>query len=29
MCGEDFAALVRKQYDEYRRFIRGANIKAE
>jgi tripartite-type tricarboxylate transporter receptor subunit TctC len=29
MCGADFAALVRKQYDEYRRFIREANIKAE
>jgi hypothetical protein len=29
MCGADFAALVRKKYDEYRRFIREANIKAE
>jgi tripartite-type tricarboxylate transporter receptor subunit TctC len=29
MCGEDFAALLRKQYDEYGRVIREANIKAE
>jgi tripartite-type tricarboxylate transporter receptor subunit TctC len=28
-CGADFGALVRKQYDEYGRVIRGANIKAE
>jgi tripartite-type tricarboxylate transporter receptor subunit TctC len=29
MCGADFSALLRKQYDEYGRIIRGANIKAE
>jgi tripartite-type tricarboxylate transporter receptor subunit TctC len=29
MCGSDFAALVSKQYDEYGRAIRDANIKAE
>jgi tripartite-type tricarboxylate transporter receptor subunit TctC len=29
MCGADFGALVRKQYDEYGRVIREANIKAE
>jgi tripartite-type tricarboxylate transporter receptor subunit TctC len=29
MCGADFAALLRKQYDEYGRVIREANIKAE
>jgi tripartite-type tricarboxylate transporter receptor subunit TctC len=29
MCGADFGALVRKQYDEYGRVIRDANIKAE
>jgi tripartite-type tricarboxylate transporter receptor subunit TctC len=29
MCGADFAALLRKQYDEYGRIIREANIKAE
>jgi tripartite-type tricarboxylate transporter receptor subunit TctC len=29
MCGADFAALVRKQYDEYGRAIREANMKAE
>jgi hypothetical protein len=28
-CGADFAADVRKQYDEYGRAIREANIKAE
>jgi tripartite-type tricarboxylate transporter receptor subunit TctC len=28
-CGADFAALLRKQYDEYGRIIREANIKAE
>jgi tripartite-type tricarboxylate transporter receptor subunit TctC len=28
-CGEDFATLVRKQYDHYGRIIREANIKAE
>ena len=28
-CGADFAALLRKQYDEYGRVIREANIKAE
>jgi tripartite-type tricarboxylate transporter receptor subunit TctC len=29
MCGTDFGALLRKQYDEYGRAIREANIKAE
>ena len=28
-CGSDFAALLRKQYDDYGRIIREANIKAE
>jgi tripartite-type tricarboxylate transporter receptor subunit TctC len=28
-CGADFGALIRKQYDEYGRIIREANIKAE
>lgn len=29
MCGADFAIYLRKQYDEYGRVIREANIKAE
>jgi hypothetical protein len=29
ICGADFGALIRKQYDEYGRVIREANIKAE
>jgi len=29
MCGADFAAHIRKQYDEYGRAIREANIKAD
>ena len=29
MCGTDFAALLRKQYDDFGRVIREANIKAE
>jgi tripartite-type tricarboxylate transporter receptor subunit TctC len=29
ICGADFGALIRKQYDEYGRIIREANIKAE
>ena len=29
ICGTDFGALIRKQYDEYGRVIREANIKAE
>jgi tripartite-type tricarboxylate transporter receptor subunit TctC len=29
MCGADFGAHIRKQYDEYGRVIREANIKAE
>jgi tripartite-type tricarboxylate transporter receptor subunit TctC len=29
MCGVDFANLLRKQYDQYGRVIREANIKAE
>jgi tripartite-type tricarboxylate transporter receptor subunit TctC len=29
MCGANFGVLVRKQYDEYGRVIREANIKAE
>jgi tripartite-type tricarboxylate transporter receptor subunit TctC len=29
LCGADFAALLRKQYDDYSRIIREANIKAD
>jgi tripartite-type tricarboxylate transporter receptor subunit TctC len=29
MCGADFAALLRKQYDDFGQVIREANIKAE
>jgi tripartite-type tricarboxylate transporter receptor subunit TctC len=29
MCGADFGALLRKQYGDYGRIIREANIKAE
>jgi tripartite-type tricarboxylate transporter receptor subunit TctC len=29
MCGADFGALIRKEYDEYGRVIREANIKTE
>jgi tripartite-type tricarboxylate transporter receptor subunit TctC len=29
MCGADFGALLRKQYDDFGRVIREANIKAE
>jgi tripartite-type tricarboxylate transporter receptor subunit TctC len=29
MCGADFGAYIREQYDEYARVIREANIKAE
>ncbi len=29
MCGADFVTFIRKQYDEYGRIIREANIKAE
>ena len=29
MCRADFGALLRKQYDDYGRIIRQANIKAE
>jgi tripartite-type tricarboxylate transporter receptor subunit TctC len=29
MCGSDFAAFLRKQYDDFSRIIREANIKAE
>jgi len=29
MCGPDFGAHLRKQYDEYGRVIREANIKVE
>jgi tripartite-type tricarboxylate transporter receptor subunit TctC len=29
MCGADFAAYLRRQYDEYGRIIREANIKGE
>jgi tripartite-type tricarboxylate transporter receptor subunit TctC len=29
MCGEDFAALLRRQYGEFGQIIREANIKAE
>ena len=28
-CGQDFAALLRKQYDHYGRIIRETNIKSE
>jgi tripartite-type tricarboxylate transporter receptor subunit TctC len=28
-CGTEFGAYLRKQYDEYGRVIREANIKAE
>jgi hypothetical protein len=29
MCGDDFGAFLRKQYDEFGRVIREANIKVE
>jgi hypothetical protein len=29
MCGADFDALLHKQYDDFGRVIREANIKAE
>jgi hypothetical protein len=29
MCGGGFRALLRKQYDDYGRIIREANIRAE
>jgi hypothetical protein len=29
MCGADFGALIRKQYDSFGRAIREANIKGE
>lgn len=29
VCGSDFAAFIRKEYDETGRIIRGANIKAQ
>jgi tripartite-type tricarboxylate transporter receptor subunit TctC len=29
MCGAEFAALLRKQYDDFGRIIREANIKTE
>jgi tripartite-type tricarboxylate transporter receptor subunit TctC len=29
LCGADFDALIRKEYVEYGRVIREANIKAE
>jgi hypothetical protein len=29
MCGADFGALIRKQYDSFDRAVRQANIKAE
>ena len=29
MCGADFAAMLRKQYDDFGRVIRAAGIKAE
>jgi tripartite-type tricarboxylate transporter receptor subunit TctC len=29
ICGQDFAALLRKQYDDYGRVIRDANIKVD
>jgi hypothetical protein len=29
ICGPEFSALLRKQYDEYGRIIRESNIKVE
>jgi tripartite-type tricarboxylate transporter receptor subunit TctC len=29
VCGADFSALLRRQFDEYGRIIREANIRAE
>jgi tripartite-type tricarboxylate transporter receptor subunit TctC len=29
ICGADFAALIRKQYNDFGSIIRGLNIKAE
>jgi tripartite-type tricarboxylate transporter receptor subunit TctC len=29
ICSDDFAALIRAQYDEYGRLVREANITAE
>jgi len=29
MCGAEFGALLRRQYDEYGAVIRAANIRAE
>ena len=29
ICGQDFAALLRKQYEDYGRVIRSANIRAD
>jgi hypothetical protein len=29
MCGAEFSGLLRKQYDDFGRVIREANIKAE
>jgi tripartite-type tricarboxylate transporter receptor subunit TctC len=29
LCGQDFTALLRKQYDDYGRVIRGANIRVD
>ena len=29
MCGAEFAAHIRKQYEDYGRIIREANIKAQ
>jgi hypothetical protein len=29
MCGAEFGTHIRKQFDEYGRVIRDANIKAE
>jgi tripartite-type tricarboxylate transporter receptor subunit TctC len=29
LCGQDFTALLRKQYDDYGRVIRGANISVD
>jgi hypothetical protein len=29
MCGADFGAFIRKQYDDYGEAIRESNIKAE
>ena len=29
ICGQDFAALLRKQYEDYGRVIRSTNMRAD